>query len=167
MLNKYDVANFFLSLDPERILFNQKLIEKNNVVFYEGNARLNKYMHLAQNIYLAMTGELLIDALFYAYDNGAVIPEIQKEYRMLSVKKNEYKNISDSQKKFLIKLFEAFKNASIDEIIDIDHEDNAWLEKCNSYTLEGQKMDTLAHAKEYKEQYADIIKVLERMEMAC
>jgi len=84
MLNQYDVVNFFFSLDPKRELFNQKLITRNGATFYEGNARLNKYLHLAQNIYLAMTGELLIDTSFYAYSNGAVVPAIQRDYRILS-----------------------------------------------------------------------------------
>ena len=53
-----DLANYFLSLDPDRQYFNQNLIVRNGSTFYEGNARLNKYMHLAQNIYIAMTGNL-------------------------------------------------------------------------------------------------------------
>ena len=167
MLSPYDVANFFLSLDPDRKLFNQKLITKNGATFYEGNARLNKYMHLAQNIYLAMTGTLLIDTQFYAYSNGAVIPSIQRDYRMLSSKAAIPETFPAQEQEFLTKFFHAFENADIDEIIEIDHEDNAWKEKCNGTTLTEQKIDTLAHIKEYKVQYADIIKVLNRMEPVC
>ena len=167
MLSPYDVANFFLSLDPDRKLFNQKLISKNGATFYEGNARLNKYLHLTQNIYLAMTGTLLIDTQFYAYSNGAVIPSIQRDYRMLSSKAKLTGTLSVQEQEFLIKFFRAFENADIDEIIEIDHEDNAWKEKRNGTTLAEQKIDTLAHTEEYKVQYADIIKVLNRMEPVC
>lgn len=165
MLNPYDVANFFFSLDPDRKLFNQKLVTRNDSTFYEGNARLNKYLHLAQNIYLAMTGELLMDTSFYAYSNGAVIPSVQRDYRVLSAKAKEVQDVPDDIKVFLIRLYMAFENADIDEIIEIDHEDEAWIEKSKYTHYEQQKMDTLAHKEEYKTQYADMIKVLNRMEI--
>lgn len=161
-----DLANYFLSLDPDRQYFNQNLIVRNGSTFYEGNARLNKYMHLAQNIYIAMTGNLLIDSPFYAYDNGAVIPDIQRDYRVLLNSRNEYTNISDEQKVLLKKLFEALKNADIDEIIEIDHEDKAWIDKHNGTTMAEQKMDSLQYKEIYEKQYADMIKVLNRMRIA-
>lgn len=158
-----DLANYFLSLDPDRQYFNQKLIVRNGSTFYEGNARLNKYMHLAQNIYIAMTGNLLIDSPFYAYNNGAVIPDIQRDYRVLLNSRNEYHGISDEQMLFLRKIFEAFKNADIDEIIEIDHEDKAWMDKHKGETMAEQKMDSLQYKEIYEKQYADMIKVLNRM----
>jgi len=165
MLNQYDVVNFFFSLDPKRELFNQKLITRNGATFYEGNARLNKYLHLAQNIYLAMTGELLIDTSFYAYSNGAVVPAIQRDYRILSAKASEVFQIPQEERVFLMKLYKAFENADIDEIIEIDHEDDAWQEKSKCITFEEQKIDTLKYKEKYKVQYADMIKVLNRMKV--
>ena len=47
------IAKYFLSKDPTRILFNNNVVEKNNRKFYEGNARLNKYLFLSQVFYLA------------------------------------------------------------------------------------------------------------------
>lgn len=160
MLNPYDVVNFFFNLNPGRKLFNRKLITRNGSTFYEGNARLNKYLHLAQNIYLAMTGELLMDTAFYAYSNGAVIPFVQRDYRVLSAKAKEVQDVLDDVKVFLTKLYMTFENADIDEIIEIDHQDEAWIEKSKYTNYEQQKMDTLAHKEEYKTQYADMIKVL-------
>lgn len=161
-----DLANYFLSLDPDRQYFNQKLINRNGSTFYEGNARLNKYMHLAQNIYIAMTGNLLIDSPFYAYNNGAVIPDIQRDYRVLLNSRNEYSGISSEQMLLLRKIFEAIKNADIDEIIEIDHEDKAWIDKHNGETMAEQKMDSLQYKEIYEKQYADMIKVLNRMKIA-
>lgn len=161
-----DLANYFLSLDPDRQYFNQKLINRNGSTFYEGNARLNKYMHLAQNIYIAMTGNLLIDSPFYAYNNGAVIPDIQRDYRVLLNSRNEYSGISSEQMLLLRKIFEALKNADIDEIIEIDHEDKAWIDKHNGETMAEQKMDSLQYKEIYEKQYADMIKVLNRMKIA-
>ena len=47
------IAKYFLSKDPTRTLFNNNVVEKNNRKFYEGNARLNKYLFLSQVFYLA------------------------------------------------------------------------------------------------------------------
>ena len=38
------IAKYFLSKDPTRTLFNNNVVERNNRKFYEGNARLNKYL---------------------------------------------------------------------------------------------------------------------------
>ncbi len=40
VLRAIDVAEYFLSKDPERKLFTKKLQTKNGRKFYEGNARL-------------------------------------------------------------------------------------------------------------------------------
>lgn len=166
MLNPFDVAEYFLSIDNEKKLFNQNLVERNGRRFYEGNAKLNKFMHLAQNIYVAKTGELLIDTAFYAYDNGAVIPEIQENYiRLLtsSEENHDFASIPDEIKVFLKKIYMAFSNASLDEIIELDHEDVEWQAKKNGYTKKEQYMDTLSRADVYKQQYKDMLKVLDRM----
>ncbi|MBQ3543979.1 MAG: DUF4065 domain-containing protein [Lachnospiraceae bacterium] len=167
MLDKFYVANYILSLDKEKKYFTKELINRNGRTFYEGNARLNKIMHLSQNIYLAKTGTLLIDADFYAYDNGAVIPEIQNNYsRIISQEYlDDYTNMTEEEKNFLTKMFVAFSCAPIDELIEIDHEDNEWIAKSVGKTLKEQRMDTFSRKKEYEIQYADIIKVLDRMVM--
>ena len=60
MLNAQLVAKYFLSKDPDRILFNNNIVIKNNRKFYEGNARLNKYLFLSQVVYLARFEKKLI-----------------------------------------------------------------------------------------------------------
>ena len=52
-LKAQEVAECFLSKDPERKLFNKKIATYNERKFYEGNASLNKYLFLAQVVYLA------------------------------------------------------------------------------------------------------------------
>ena len=59
LLNEYDIVNYFFSLDPNKELFNQKLIVRNGSNFYEGNARLNKYLHIMQMMYIALYDEKL------------------------------------------------------------------------------------------------------------
>ena len=50
MINAELVAKYFLSKDNERKLFNMNVVTYNNRNFYEGNARLNKYLFLSQNV---------------------------------------------------------------------------------------------------------------------
>ena len=83
MLRAVDIAKYFINKDSDKTLFNKNTICKNGRTFYEGNARLNKFLHLAQNIYFAKHNKLLMDTSFYAYDNGAVIPDIQEHYGAL------------------------------------------------------------------------------------
>lgn len=167
MLNdKEKVAKFFLSLDKQRKYFNKNLITKNNRNFYEGNARLNKLMHLAQNIYYAMTEELLINADFYAYDNGAVIPEIQENYgRLIAAKNEDDFDFSDEEKLFLTKIFVVFKDAPLNELIEIDHEDPEWRKKHSAYSKLEQKMDIIPNLDDYKKRYKDIIIIMNKMEV--
>lgn len=163
MMKGIDVAKYFLGLDRDGKIFNKELQTQNGRTFYEGNARLNKYMHLAQNIYIAKYGIPLMDSVFYAYDNGAVDPEVQKNYSVLLEHRNEDVSISENEEDFLGKIFKAFRNASLDELIEMSHEDSEWLDKHGHYRKEDQIMDSMSRVEEYREQYADMVKVLERM----
>lgn len=164
MMKGIDVARYFLSLDKGSEIFNKVLRTQNGRTFYEGNARLNKYMHLAQNIYIAKYGVPLMDSVFYAYDNGAVDPVVQESYSVLLERRNQTVSVPEKEQRFLDSIFKAFYNASLDELIELSHEDSEWLDKHGYYRKEEQKMDSMAHKEEYKKQYADMIKVLERME---
>ena len=55
-----------------------------------------------------------------------------------------------------------FSNATIDELIELSHEDNEWIEK-NRNRLTGQEMNTLSRSDEYKQQYSDALFVIDRM----
>ena len=73
----------------------------------------------------------------------------------------------NAEKRFLKKFFIAFQNASIDELIELSHEDSEWKAKHAYYDKRDQKMDVLAHADEYRQQYGDIVTVLDRMAVPC
>lgn len=164
MLRDIDAALYFLSLDQDQKIFNKQLRSQNGRKFYEGNARLNKYLHLAQNIYIAKYGEPLLDSVFYAYDNGAVDPNIQEKYSVLLERRNQPISITEHEKAFLDSIYKAFYNASLDELIELSHEDSEWVDKHGYYRKEDQRMDSMSRKEEYAEQYADMVKVLERME---
>lgn len=164
MLSGIKVAMYFLGLDKEHKVFNKEVVVKNGRKFYKGNARLNKYLHMAQNIYIAKYGEPLMDSVFYAYDNGAVDPNVQENYSVLLHKNKSQVSIEDPERKYLDSIYKAFQNASLEELIELSHEDPEWIDKHGYYRKEDQAMDSMSRREEYAEQYADMIKVLERME---
>lgn len=163
MLKGVEVAIYFLSLDKKQDVFNKEIITKNGRKFYTGNARLNKYLHMAQNIYIAKYGRPLMDSIFYAYDNGAVDPNVQEKYSVLLTMRNNPVSIGEEEKEYLNSIYCAFENAPLDELIELSHEDPEWIDKHRYYEKEDQIMDSMARKEEYAEQYSDMIKVLERM----
>lgn len=162
MFHAQNIANYFLTKDKGGKLFNKTLVHKNGRDFYEGNARLNKYLHLAQNLFLAKTGNLLFSEDLYAYDNGAVVPEVQERYSVLLSRKTE-SNLPEYVCDFLDRIYAAFENATLDELIELSHEDNEWIDKNRFYYKPDQRMNSRARASEYKEQYKDFLHVLDRM----
>lgn len=165
MVEVMKIALYFMSKDPERIVFTKNLVHKNGRDFYDGNARLNKYLHLAQNLYIAKTGKKLFEDDLYAYSNGAVVPSIQERYSVLygMTDSKVAQSLPQDVTEFLDKLCVVLRNATLDELIEISHEDSEWISKHGHYNKEDQKMDSLSKADEYREQYADILKVMERM----
>lgn len=116
------IAEYFLYKDPERIVFTKNLVEKNGRKFYEGNARLNKYLHLSQNVYIAKTRQKLFEDDLYAYTNGAVALNVLDNYSILWGR-NNLPEITPEIANFLDKIYMILQNASTDELIDISHED--------------------------------------------
>lgn len=154
------IAQWFLSQDQSETVFVKELVEKNGRKFYSGNARLNKYLHLAQNIYIAKTGMKLFEDSLFAYDNGAVVPFVQENFSIL-LKKKQCPGLPEDIENFLKKLYLILQNASLDELIELSHEDREWEEKCNGYYRQEQEMDSLKYAAEYAEQYGDILHIME------
>ena len=167
MLNVVDVANYFLKKDKDKKLFSPtKTLTRKGSTFYEGNARLNKYLHIAQNVYIAKTGEKLMDVDFYAYNNGAVALEVQECYQVLihNVSKIPEINFGKKEKEFLDKIYVALESVDVQELIEIDHEDAEWIEKSKNYSKDKQKMNSLRLKDQYKTQYANFIWALDRMD---
>lgn len=163
MLSDIDVARYFIGKDCDGTLFNTNLVTYNGRTFYEGNARLNKFLQLAQNIYIAKTGSPLMDTTFYAYDNGAVVPKIQENYKALLKQGNCEYCFDDNIREFLDRFYAAFKSADITDLIVLSHEDEAWIEKHKGYRKEEQQMETSDYRELYARQYCDIIRVMDRM----
>lgn len=164
MLSSYDVAKYFLSKDTDGKLFDTTLIERNGRKFYQGNARLNKYLHIAQNLFIAKTRKKLFPEDLYAYDNGAVEPGVQEAYSVLRSQQNEVE-LDAEIKDFLDRVFLMLQNATLEELIEISHEDSEWQDKHGFYKKQQQRMDSLAHSDEYYLQYADALEVLQRMKV--
>lgn len=165
MVKAEDAARYLISLDDEKKYFTKNLIVLNRRNFYDGNARLNKILHLANNIYIAKTGQPLIEDAFYAYDNGGVLPDIQESYAYLLGTNNKAEFFVDSEEKvFLKKVFNMLKDAPLEDLIEIDHEDPAWQEKHNFYFKDDQIMDSMKYVDDYKDRYEAAVFYLDRME---
>ena len=158
MLNADVIAKYYLSKDPERILFNNNVVTKNNRKFYEGNARLNKYLFLSQVVYLAKSGKKLILDDFIAYENGPIVKSIMNEYAIITSRREKVEIPSDV-KKFLDKIYDALKDASYEELIEITHEDPEWIRLSNN-TYNAPVMQLENNLEEYKERYKGLIAAL-------
>jgi uncharacterized phage-associated protein len=165
MLKALDVAKYFLAKDPDREVFNMELIERNNHKFYEGNAKLNKFLHLAQNMYIAKTGTPLFADTMYAFVNGAVVEGIWDNYAMLCNKRLTMPDFGYEICEFLDRLYKMLKLAEVDELIALSHEDEEWVEKSANRRKCDQVMDSASKADKYKLQYADALMVMYRMDM--
>lgn len=158
MLNADVIAKYYLSKDPERILFNNNVVTKNNRKFYEGNARLNKYLFLSQVVYLAKNGKKLVLDDFIAYENGPIVKSIMNEYAIITSRREKVEIPSDV-KKFLDKIYDALKDASYEELIEITHEDPEWIRLSNN-TYNAPVMQLENNLEEYKERYKGLIAAL-------
>ncbi|WP_294522313.1 type II toxin-antitoxin system antitoxin SocA domain-containing protein [uncultured Anaerovibrio sp.] len=163
-----DIAIYFLRMDTNKEVFQKNLVNKNGRNFYDGNAKLNKFLHLAQNIFFAKNEKLLFEDDLYAYDNGAVIPSVLEQYARIYQNRNtiQVEDIPEDISMFLKKFFLAFKNASLEDLISLSHEDVEWESKSHYYKKPDKKMDTKKNLQQYKKQYADIIKIMDRMAIA-
>lgn len=161
MITDIQAAQYFLSKDPQRELFNKKQIKSKGGTFYEGNVRLNKYLHIAQNIYIAKTGQKLFQEDLYACGNGAVSTEVQENYAVLWSRFTVPVLGSDA-KRFLDQIYTLLKNASLDELIQMSREDPEWEEK-RCCCGKRRYMDSASRTEEYREQYRDVLKVMEEL----
>ncbi len=164
MYSARDIALYYLSKDPNHNIFTTDLTCRNGHNFYSGNARLNKYLHISQNLFYAKTGNLLFADPLLAYANGAVVNDVYRNYSSLLSNSKSFTEADNSVRCFLDKIFYVLQNASLEELIELSHEDSAWQEKRNCTGAE-QKMDTEGHHKEYVEQYSDMLKVIDRIDL--
>lgn len=158
MLTAKQVAEYFLSKDPKRKLFNYNVVSYNGRKFYEGNARINKYLFLAQVVHLAKFNLRLFSDDFVAYDNGPVVESIMNSYGKLTGQ-NSDKNIDEIEKTFLDKIYLSLENATYEELIDITHEDPEW-QILSKNTYNAPVMNLEKNISEYKKRYKGLIEAL-------
>lgn len=155
-----NIAKYLLSLDKKNDVFTNNIIDINNHTSYEGNVRLNKYLHIIQMVYIAINGNKLFDEKMYAYENGVVVEEVMNNYKYLFNHKNEYQfNCSDTSL-FVRKLFNVLKNAPLEDLIEISHQDEEWKKKHIFFEKEKQIIDPNSQVAKYKKLCADFIYLL-------
>lgn len=158
MIDAKTIAKYFLSKDPNRKLFNNNVVVKNNRKSYEGNIRLNKYLFLSQVVYLAKYETKLISDNFVAYENGPVVQNIVSDYPLIS-SRCENVELDESIKIFLDKIYYALENATYDELVEITHEDPEWLKLSND-TYNAPIMNLEKNIETYKQRYKGLIEAL-------
>ena len=166
MVNAVDIAMYFIKKDADAEIFTSETIKRGKNILAVGNAKINKFLHISQNMWIARTGKLLFPQCLYAFDNGAVVEEVRLNYNIL-VKNSSQRNIEipSDVAIFLDKIYIMLRNATIDELIDLSHQDNEWLSKNKYSAKHEQAMDSLSRKDEYKEQYADALVILDRIKI--
>ena len=155
-----NIAKYILYLDKNNEIFVNNLINLNGRDCYEGNVRLNKYLHIMQMVYFAMTDKKLFNEEMYAFDNGVVVNSVMNNYLSLKSTKNSY-NISDiNVKNYIDKMFNILKYAPLKDLIEISHQDEEWKKKHNFYQKKEQLIDVDSQKENYKIMCADFIDIL-------
>ena len=156
-----NIAKYILFLDKNNDIFINNLLTLNGRDCYEGNVRLNKYLHIMQMVYFAMTDKKLFNEEMYAFNNGVVVNSVMNNYVYLKSTKNSY-NISDENvKKYIEKMFNILKYAPLEDLIEISHQDEEWKKKHNYYQKKDQLIDVDSQKENYKIMCADFIEMLD------
>lgn len=155
-----DIAKYILSLDKNNDIFVNKLLTLYGRNCYEGNVRLNKYLHIMQMVYFAMTDNKLFNEDMYAFDNGVVVNMVMNDYSYLKSNKETYNITNKSVKLYIEKMFNILKYAPLKDLIEISHQDEEWKKKHNFYQKKEQLMDVDSQKENYKIMCADFIEML-------
>lgn len=155
-----NIAKYILSLDKNNDIFVNKLINLQGRDCYEGNVRLNKYLHIMQMVYYAMTDNKLFNEDMYAFDNGVVVNSVMNNYVYLKSNRDSY-SISDMNvKSYIEKMFNILKYAPLEDLIEISHQDEEWKKKHNFYQKKDQLINVESQKENYKNMCADFIDLL-------
>lgn len=154
-----NIAKYILYLDKHNDVFINKLINLQGRDCYEGNVRLNKYLHIMQMVYIAMNDKKLFDDDMYAFDNGVVVNSVMNNYNYLKSKKDSYIITNDDIKNYIEKMFNILKYAPLKDLIEISHQDEEWKKKHIYYSKKEQLMDIDSQKESYKKMCADFIEM--------
>lgn len=148
-----NITKYILSLDKNNDIFINKLIHLQGKNCYEGNVRLNKYLHIMQMVYFAMTDNKLFNEDMYASPNGVVVNTVMNNYAYLKSNSDSYTISDENVKSYIEKMFNILKYAPLQDLIEISHQDE-----------ERKKNDQLIDVDSQKENYkimcADFIDML-------
>lgn len=155
-----NIAKYILFLDKSNDIFVNKLLTLHGRNCYEGNVRLNEYLHIMQMVYFAMTGNKLFNEDMYAFDNDVVVNTVMNYYSYLKSNKETYNITDESVKLYIEKMFNILKYAPLKDLIEISHQDEEWKKKHNFYQKKEQLMDVDSQKENYKIMCADFIEIL-------
>ena len=122
--------------------------------FDKGNVRLNQYLHILQNLWIAKTGEKLFAENMMAEKYGGVVPEVWERYLAFAASEE----MSPDVAAWIDRMCDIMDYAEVYELTDYTLDDPEWVEKVGS---ENRKMDSLARAAEYRQLYENTLAVWE------
>lgn len=122
-----EIANFFLSLDPERKYFTKDKMIKidGSSVPTIGNLRLNKLLQITQMLYAAKHGRYLFSDEMLAFEHGGIVYDVYHQFHFLVDSQSHVKTISSYLKSFLTKIFNYFNTYTNLQLESFVHEDPA------------------------------------------
>lgn len=155
-----NIAKYILSLEKNNDIFINKLIHLHGRDCYEGNVRLNKYLHIMQMVYFAMTDNKLFNEDMYASPNGVVVNTVINNYAYLKSNRDSYTISDENVKSYIEKMFNILKYAPLQDLIEISHQDEEWKKKHSFYKKNDQLIDVDSQKENYKIMCADFIDML-------
>lgn len=155
------IAKYFLAKDPERRIFVKASMTQDCRAYGEGATRMNEYLHLAQNIYIAKEGERLFAEDLCAHEDSVVVPVVHRNYAVL-VARSDVPELPASVRTFLDQIYDILKDATLDELLELSHEDDEWVEKHGISYKAGRRMDPMSRQDTYRQQYSDILAIMAR-----
>lgn len=156
MLHAETIARYILERDKDEnsYLFPREREGRKQERFDKGNMRLNQYLHILQNLWIAKTGEKLFSEDMVADKYGGVVLEVWERYPLF----DSSEEIGPDVAAWIDKMCDIMDYAEVYELTDYTMDDPEWEEKSQG---KDRRMDSLARAAEYKKLYENTLAVWE------
>ena len=154
MLHAETIAKYILERDKDgsSYLFPRELEGRKQERFDKGNIRLNQYLHIFQNLWIAKTGEKLFAENMVAEKYGGVVPEVWERYLAFAASEE----MSPDVAVWIDKMCNIMDYAEVYELTDYTLDDPEWEAKIQG---KDRRMDSLARAEEYRRLYENTLVV--------
>jgi hypothetical protein len=160
VLTAVQVGKYHMEKDIECKVFTRRKMTINDSEQYEGNIRLNEYLHFAQILYLAYYSKPLFMEDLYAAKESVIVMSVYEMYTGVKFEKSAgFFDLNKQKKHFLDCIYNYFEPKTLDEILELSHRDIEWREKSAMLTRFRPMNPVIAMA-DYRQTYVDVIREL-------